>query len=193
MSKVPYAYAIGSLMYTMLYTRPDICFAIVIVNRYQNNPGPAHWKVVKRILRYIHETIDHVLCYHGEDLRLTGYSDADWASDKDDRKSTLGYAFILGGGAVSWYNKKQSCISLFTMESEYVACSATVEEIFAMFRCYSSCKGFCITNFDTTSTLAYAKKTLSIMGRPNTLRFDTTTFEIWFHKGFLKIGPRVLS
>uniref|UniRef100_A0A2N9F6S1 Integrase catalytic domain-containing protein n=1 Tax=Fagus sylvatica TaxID=28930 RepID=A0A2N9F6S1_FAGSY len=72
MSKVPYASAIGSLMYAMLCTRPNICFAVGMVSRYQR------------------------------DLKLTGYSDADWASDKDERKSTSGYAFILGGGAVSW-------------------------------------------------------------------------------------------
>uniref|UniRef100_A0A2N9G9I0 Integrase catalytic domain-containing protein n=1 Tax=Fagus sylvatica TaxID=28930 RepID=A0A2N9G9I0_FAGSY len=73
-----------------------------MVSRYQSNPGPAHWRAVKRILRYLRGTSDHALCYHGGDLRLTGYSDADWASDKDERKSTSGYAFILGGGAVSW-------------------------------------------------------------------------------------------
>jgi hypothetical protein len=106
MSKVPYASAIGSLMYAMLCTRPDICFAVGMVSRYQSNPRPAHWRAVKRILRYLHGTIDHALCYHGEDLRSTGYSDADWASDKDERKSTSGYAFILGGGAVSWCSKK---------------------------------------------------------------------------------------
>ena len=82
--------------------------------------------MVKSILWYLHGTIDHALCYHGEDLRLIGYSDADWASDKDERKSTLGYAFILGGGVVSSCSKKQSCIALSTMESKYVACSAAV-------------------------------------------------------------------
>uniref|UniRef100_A0A2N9EKF5 Integrase catalytic domain-containing protein n=1 Tax=Fagus sylvatica TaxID=28930 RepID=A0A2N9EKF5_FAGSY len=128
MSKVPYASAIGSLMYAMLCTRLDICFAISMVSLYQSNPGPAHWKGVKRILRYLHGTIDHALCYHGRDLRLIGYNDADWASDKDERKSTSGYAFILRGGAVSWCSKKQSCIALSTMESEYVACLAAIQE-----------------------------------------------------------------
>ncbi len=105
-------------MYTMLCTRPDICFAVGMVSRYHNNPGPAYWRTVKRILRYLRGTIDHALCCYGEDLRLTSYSDADWASDKDEHKSTLGYAFVLGGGAVSWCSKKQSCIALSTMELE---------------------------------------------------------------------------
>ena len=126
MSKVPYAFAIGSLMYTILCTRLDICFAIGMLSRYQSNPGPNHWRAVKRILWYLRGTIDHALCYHGGDLRLTSYRDADWASDKDERKSTLGYAFILGGGAVSWCSKKQSCNALFTMNSEYVVSLAAV-------------------------------------------------------------------
>uniref|UniRef100_A0A2N9G1R4 Uncharacterized protein n=1 Tax=Fagus sylvatica TaxID=28930 RepID=A0A2N9G1R4_FAGSY len=128
MSKVPYASAIGSLMYAMLYKHPDICFAVGMVSCYQSNPGLAHWRAVKRILWYFRGTIDHALCYHGRDLRLTSYSDANWASDKDERKSTSGYPFILGGGAVSWYSKKQSCIALSTMESEYVACSVAIQE-----------------------------------------------------------------
>lgn len=64
----------------------------------------------------------------GGNFRLRGYSDAYWAKDRDERKSTYGYAFILGGGAISWCSKKQSCIALYTMESEYVACSAAVQE-----------------------------------------------------------------
>ena len=61
-------------------------------------------------------------------MRLKGYSDADWAGDRDKRKSTSGYAFILGGSTVSWCNKKQTCVALTTMESEYVACAAVVQE-----------------------------------------------------------------
>uniref|UniRef100_A0A2N9FUY1 Reverse transcriptase Ty1/copia-type domain-containing protein n=1 Tax=Fagus sylvatica TaxID=28930 RepID=A0A2N9FUY1_FAGSY len=163
MSKVPYASAIRSLMYAMLCTRPDICFAVGMVSRYQSNPGPAHWRAVKRILRYLRGTSDHALCYHGGDLRLTGYSDADWASDKDERKSTSGYAFILGGGAVSWCSKKQSCIALSTMESEYVACSAAVQEAVWLRRFLqrlgvtAHAEDAVLLYSDSTSALAYAK------------------------------------
>ncbi|KAK2986482.1 hypothetical protein RJ640_001005 [Escallonia rubra] len=82
MSKVPYAAAVGSLMYVMLCTRPDICYAVGMVSRYQSNPRPAQWNTVKRILRYMRGTADLVLCYHGGDLRLRGYRDADWGTDK---------------------------------------------------------------------------------------------------------------
>lgn len=128
MARVPYASAIGSLMYAMMCTRPDICYVVGLVSRFQSNPGLAHWKAVKRILRYLKGTADYMLWYQASDLRLIGYSDADWGGDLDERKATSGYAFLLNNGAISWSNKKQSCIALSTMESEYVACSAAVQE-----------------------------------------------------------------
>jgi hypothetical protein len=120
--------------------------------------------VVKSILWYLHGNIDHALCYHGEDLRLIGYSDADWASDKDERKSTLGYAFILGGGVVSSCSKKQSCIALSTMESKYVACSAAVQEAIFLMRFLQSlgvtahASNVVLLYSDSTLALAYAKE-----------------------------------
>ena len=107
--------------------------------------------------------MDLALCYHGGDLRLRGYCDADWASDKDERKSTSGYAFTLGGGAISWCSKKQSCIALSTMEAEYVACSAAVQEAVWLRRFLrrlgTSPYGdeAVLIYSDSTSALAYAK------------------------------------
>ena len=63
MKRVPYASAVGSLMYAMLCTRPDICLDIGMVSRYQSNPVPAHWKAIKRLLRYLKGTVDYSLCY----------------------------------------------------------------------------------------------------------------------------------
>ena len=77
MARVPYANAIGSLMYAMMYTQPDICYVVGLVSRFQSNPGLTHWKAIKKILRYLKRTMDYVLCYQGSDLRLIGYSDAD--------------------------------------------------------------------------------------------------------------------
>ncbi|KAK4406656.1 Retrovirus-related Pol polyprotein from transposon TNT 1-94 [Sesamum angolense] len=75
MTKIPYASAVGSLMYAMMCTRLDLCFAVGMVSRYQSNPGPDHWVAVKRILRYLKGTSNLALCYHGGSLRLVGYSD----------------------------------------------------------------------------------------------------------------------
>jgi hypothetical protein len=68
MEKVPYSSAVGSLMYAMMCTRPDISFAVGMVSRYQANPGQSHWKAVKRILRYLKGTTDYSLCFQRENL-----------------------------------------------------------------------------------------------------------------------------
>ena len=92
MSNVPYASATGSLMYAMLCTRPDICFAVGLVSGYRSNPRQAHWQAVKRVMRYLRGTTDLVLCYQGGDLKLRGYSDADWGGDPNESRFTSGYA-----------------------------------------------------------------------------------------------------
>ena len=117
MKNIPYASAIGSLMYAMLCTRPDICYVVGLESRHQSNPGEAHWKAVKRILRYLKGTMDYSLCYQGKDLHLRGYTDVDWAGDVDERKSTSSFIFLLGNSTISWSSKKQTCVALSTMES----------------------------------------------------------------------------
>ncbi|KAK1591798.1 hypothetical protein Q3G72_013860 [Acer saccharum] len=130
MSRIPYASAVGSLMYAMLCTRPDICFAIGIVSRFHSKPGPDHWTAVKHIFKYLKRTIDNMLVYSGGDLVPVGYTDSDFQSDSDSRKSTSGAVFTIGGGAVIWRSIKQSCIADSTMEAEYVAaCEAAKEAV----------------------------------------------------------------
>ncbi|KAL0286291.1 UNVERIFIED_CONTAM: Retrovirus-related Pol polyprotein from transposon TNT 1-94, partial [Sesamum calycinum] len=126
MAKVPYASVVRSLMYAMMCTRPDLCFAVRMVSRYQSNSGPDHWVAVKRILNYLKGTSDLALCYNGGSLRLVGCSDADGSADRDERKSTSRYAFLLGGTAITWCNKKQACVSLSTMEAGYVASTSAI-------------------------------------------------------------------
>ena len=100
MRRIPYALAVGSLMYSMLCTRLDICYAIGIVSRYQSNPGMGHWIAGNHILKYLRRTRDYMLVYLGRDLNPIGYTDSDFQSDKDSRKSTSGSIFPLGGGVV---------------------------------------------------------------------------------------------
>ena len=107
MSRVPYASVVGSLMYAMMCTCPDICYAVGLVRRYQSNLGQKHWMVVKRILRYQKRTLDHMLCYQGKkDLRLISYFDVDWGGDIDQSKSTSRYAFLLNDSVILWSSKK---------------------------------------------------------------------------------------
>ncbi|RVW74857.1 Retrovirus-related Pol polyprotein from transposon TNT 1-94 [Vitis vinifera] len=121
MSKVPYASAIGSLMYAMVCTRPDIAHAVGVVSRFMSRPGKQHWEAVKWILRYLKGSLDTCLCFTGVSLKLQGYVDADFAGDIDSRKSTTGFVFTLGGTAISWVSNLQKIVTLSTTEAEYVA------------------------------------------------------------------------
>ena len=77
MSVIPYASAIGSIMYAMLCTRPDVNLAVSLVARYQSNPGKEHWTAVKNILKYLKRKKDMFLVYGGdEELVIKGYVDA---------------------------------------------------------------------------------------------------------------------
>ena len=115
-------------MYAMLCTRPDICFAVGMVSRYQSDPGEEHWTAVKHIFKYLRRTRDYMLVYQDESLVPTGYTDSDFQSDVESRKSTSGYVFTLGGGAISWRSVKQSSIADSTMEAEYIAASEAAKE-----------------------------------------------------------------
>ncbi|KAH9792396.1 hypothetical protein KPL71_004098 [Citrus sinensis] len=128
MRRVPYADAVGSLVYAMLCTRPDICFAVGMVSRYQFNPGPQYWTAVKHIIKYLKRTKNYMLVYSGDELIPVGYTDSDFMSNKDSRKSTSGYVFTLGSGAISWMSVKQSCITDSTTKAEYVATSEAAKE-----------------------------------------------------------------
>ncbi|KAA0041922.1 gag/pol protein [Cucumis melo var. makuwa] len=100
MSNIPYASVVGSLMYAMLCTRPDICYSVGMVSRYQSNPGCDHWTVVKNILKYLRRTKDYMLVYGSKNLILTRYTDFVFQSDKDARKSTSKSVFTLNRGAI---------------------------------------------------------------------------------------------
>ena len=101
MRNCPYASAVGILMYAMLCTRPDICYRVSIMSRYQSNPGFEHWTVVKHILKYLNRTKHYFLVFGGEDLTIQGYTNSNFQFDIDDRKSISGFVFTLGKGAIS--------------------------------------------------------------------------------------------
>jgi len=121
MSRVPYASAVGSLMYAMICTRPNIAQAVGVVSKFMANPGGEHWSSVKRILRYIKGTSNVALCFGGSRFVFLGYVDSDFAGDIEKRRSTTGYVFTLVGGAVSWLSKLQDVVALSTTEAEYMA------------------------------------------------------------------------
>ena len=121
MESVPYAQAVGSLMYAMTSTRLDICHVVGLVSRYQSNLGKTHWEVVKCIFKYLQGTKNMSLCFGMSDLEIVGSTDVGFAGDAYDRKSTSGYVFLFGGTIVSWLSKKQNCIAKSIMEAGYIS------------------------------------------------------------------------
>jgi hypothetical protein len=129
MEKIPYKSAVGSLMYAMVSTRPDIAHAVGVVSRFMSNPGKTHWEAVKWILRYLKGTSDYALCFGGNKVQLLGYTDSDFAGDLDKRRSTTGYTFMFAGAAISWASRLQHCVALSSAEAEYLALSEGAREM----------------------------------------------------------------
>ena len=121
MGAIPYSSVVGSLMYAMVCTRPDIAHIVGVVRRFLENPNKEHWEAVKWIFKYLRGTSKLCLSFGKGKSVLEGYIDANMASDLDGRKSTSGYLFTFVGGAISWQSKLQKCVALSTMEVEYIA------------------------------------------------------------------------
>jgi len=125
--QVSYLSVIGSLMYLMLRTRPDITYAIGTLSRFSTKSKLTHWEAAKWVLRYIQATKDMELQFDGmelsTDLDFHGHSDAGWSQDPDNSHSTSGFVFISNRRAISWSSKLQSMVALSTMESEYIRLS----------------------------------------------------------------------
>eukprot|EP00794_Sanderia_malayensis_P003868 gene3868-4411_t len=127
-----YREAIGSLIYAMTSTRPDISWITSKLAQYSQSPTEDHWTAVKHVLRYMRGTLDQSLIFtkSESDLNLIGFSDTDWAGSIEDRKSTSGYCFFLNrnGGAISWKSRKQPTVALSGCEVEYIAISSAIQE-----------------------------------------------------------------
>ncbi|GJZ55152.1 retrotransposon protein, putative, ty1-copia subclass [Tanacetum coccineum] len=125
MQNVPYASVVGSIMYAVRCTRPDVAFTQnITTSRFQHNPSDLHWTTVKNILKYLRNTKDMFLVYEGDlkrELRVSYYIDVGYLTDADDLKSQTGYVFVLNGGAVDWKSAKQSIFATSSTEAEYIA------------------------------------------------------------------------
>ena len=101
-----YRQLIGSLLY-LVHTRPDICFAVSALSQFMTDPRHVHWIAAKHVLRYLRGTIGCGLSYtYVGGVRLSSYTDSDWAGSAVDRKSTSGYCFSMGSAMISWSNRK---------------------------------------------------------------------------------------
>jgi hypothetical protein len=130
MSKVPYASAVGCLMYAMVCTRPDLAQAVSQVCKFMSKPGKHHWEAVKWIFRYLKGTTGHGIMFSSEkgDPSVVGYVDSDYAGDMDDMRSTTGYVFTLAGGPICWKSSVQSIVAMSTTEAEYMAVAEAAKE-----------------------------------------------------------------
>jgi hypothetical protein len=126
-----YQHALGSLMYPMLGTQPDLGYMIAALSHHTTNPGPNHQRALKHVLQYLQATVDHQLILSHSAFSsptLLGYANADWASNVNNCKSTSGYIFTLEGSAISWSSKKQTTVTLSSTEAKYITGAHAAKE-----------------------------------------------------------------
>ena len=126
---VPYAELVGSLLYLVVNTRPDLSYAVGVLSRFMACAGEVHWKAAKRVLRYIAGTSDRGITYRRGEPAFCAYSDSDYAGDPDARKSTSGMVALMYGGVVMWRSKLQTVVAASTCEAEYIAFAAATKDV----------------------------------------------------------------
>ena len=121
-----YRRLIESLRY-LCHTRHDLAYSVGMVSRFMQKPKVSHLASVKRILRYLKGTFDYGILFpavdKGKECKLVGYTDSSWCSDAEDRKSTVGYVFMLGGAPIAWNSRKEPVVTLSSCKAEYIATS----------------------------------------------------------------------
>ncbi|KAM2537704.1 hypothetical protein TB2_023225 [Malus domestica] len=155
-----YRSMIGGLLY-LTASRPDISFSVGACARYQADPKESHLEAVKRIIRYVSGTVEFGLHYSFEtNSEIVGFSDADWAGNADDRKSTSGGCFYVGNNLVAWHSKKQNCVSLSTTKAEYIAAGSCCTQLLwmkQMLRDYGLHQNAFSISCDNTSAINISK------------------------------------
>ena len=138
MKLVPYVPAIGTLMFAMVATRPDIAHIIGVISRFMHNLGQSHWNAVKHVFRYLMGTKDYgILSGPNDTSSVVSYTNSDFAGSVDNKKSTTGYCFKFGNGAISWKSELHECTATSTTKAEYVVASDAVKE--ALWLCWLAC------------------------------------------------------
>ncbi|KAH9655560.1 Integrase catalytic domain-containing protein [Citrus sinensis] len=131
MREIPYFSAVGSIMYAMVCTRPDLAHGVGVISKFMGNPGKGHWNAVKWVLRYLKGSAVTAIMFgklSGASPEVAGFVDSNYAADKDRRRSITGFVFTMCGGAISWKSSLQSVVALSTTEAEYIALTKAVKE-----------------------------------------------------------------
>ena len=126
----PHSYKslVGALHY-LTFTRPDLSFAVHQVCQFMHFSTNTHFTAAKRILRYLRGTLHHGIAFTPSPMTLSAFTDADWARDPSDRKSTSGFLVYLGSNPITWSAKKQPTFSRSSTESEYRALAITAAKL----------------------------------------------------------------
>src|SRR5271169_784335 len=136
-----YRQIIGSLMFLAQYVRPDIAYAVSALSQFNKDPSTHHIRAVKHLMRYIQATKDLGIVFNGDpDTYPISYSDASYANNPDDRKSTSGILFFLANGIIFFQSQNQSVIAMSTMEAEYMALSEAAKEAIFLIKLLHSLK-----------------------------------------------------
>lgn len=169
MGSVPYASAVGSLMYGMIGSRPDLAFAVGLVSRFMGRPSRVHWEAVKWILKYLRGSAGSCLTFtKHEKIDIQGFCDSDFAADLDKRRSVSGYVFKVGGNTVSWRSTLQHVVALSTTEAEYMALTEAVKEALWL-------KGICIElGFEQDSVEIHCDSQSAISLAKNSVHHERT-------------------
>lgn len=124
-----YQQELGSLMYLMTKTRPDLAYPIGLAARFMSNPNLEHYKALDRIWKYLENTRDLGLLYQSDkNPKIVGFCDSDWGGDLGSRRSTTGYIFTANGTAISWNSKLQKTVALSSCEAEYMSFKEAIKE-----------------------------------------------------------------
>ena len=132
MRATPYREAVGALMWAATMTRPDVAYAAHQLGKFNDNPGPTHWRAAKRALQYLWQTKDIGITYGGTPescTKLSAWVDADFATCQDTRRLVSGGAVMLRGGAISWFSRMKKVTVAASSVSEYVALAEVVNEL----------------------------------------------------------------
>ena len=124
-----YQHLVGKLIY-LSHTRPDIAYAVSMVNQFMHRPQVDHLEAAVRIVRYLKGSFDHGIMFRKNNhLEIHGYSDADWAGNPIDRRSTAGYFTFVGGNLVTWKSKKEKVVALSSVEAEFRGIKSGLTEV----------------------------------------------------------------
>ena len=129
MKSIPYCRLVGSLNYIATMTRPDICYAVNALCQFMKNPGQAHWKAAKRVLRYLKGTATYGPKFSFNEKAPVSYCDSDFAGDPDKHRSTSGIVCLMANGTLIWRSQRQKVTAESSVEAEYMALSLASREI----------------------------------------------------------------